>query len=99
MQTVSAQRFPDYIIQHAMESIIQYLVEMTAHRDHELLNMSVASSLRAITAAEAVRIWECNSGHHGVLLRERVMIGSDGACVAPEGHAARWRAEIGRAHV
>lgn len=89
---VPAQRFPDHFIQHAMESIIQYLVEMTAHRDHELLNMSVASSLRAITEAEAVRVWECNSSHHGVLLRERVMIGADGTCTAPEGQAARWRA-------
>jgi diguanylate cyclase (GGDEF)-like protein len=39
-----------------MESIIKHLVEITGHRDHDLLNISVISALRELTQAEHARV-------------------------------------------
>ena len=39
-----------------MESIIKHLVEITGHRDHDLLNISVISALRELTQAERARV-------------------------------------------
>ena len=39
-----------------MESIIKHLVEITGHRDHDLLNISVISALCELTQAERARV-------------------------------------------
>lgn len=39
-----------------MESIIKHLMEITGHRDHDLLNISVISALNELTNAERCRV-------------------------------------------
>jgi diguanylate cyclase (GGDEF)-like protein len=40
----------------SMESIIKHLVEITGHRDHDLLNISVITALRELTQAQHARV-------------------------------------------
>ncbi len=41
-----------------MEAIIKHLMEITGHRDHDLLNISVISALSELTDAECARVLE-----------------------------------------
>ncbi|MEB0141182.1 MULTISPECIES: GGDEF domain-containing protein [unclassified Undibacterium] len=61
-----------------MESIIKHLVEITGHRDHDLLNISVASSLRELLNAESTRVLDVLSNGHQVLLKPSLAILADG---------------------
>ena len=57
-----------------MESIIKHLVKMTGYRDHDLLNISIASSLREILDAESARVFELTKSDQGILLCPKVHI-------------------------
>ncbi|MFZ6724983.1 GGDEF domain-containing protein [Undibacterium sp. MH2W] len=57
-----------------MESTIQHLVKITGYRDHDLLNISIASSLREIVDAASVRVFELMTSDSGPFLRSKVDI-------------------------
>ena len=67
-----------------MESIIKHLVEITGHRDHDLLNISVASSLRELLNAESTRVLDVLSNGHQVLLKPSLAILADGVRLEEE---------------
>ncbi len=57
-----------------MESIIKHLVEITGHRDHDLLNISVISALRELTQAERARVLDVVSIGGQLHLRPQISI-------------------------
>ncbi|MFZ6753956.1 GGDEF domain-containing protein [Undibacterium sp. Dicai25W] len=64
-----------------MESIIKHLVEITGYRDHDLLNISIASSLREIFAARSARISELSYDGTNSFLTSKVDITATGVDV------------------
>ncbi len=64
-----------------MESIIKHLVEITGYRDHDLLNISIASSLREIFVARSARVSELSSDDTATFLTAKVDITSTGVDV------------------
>ncbi|MFZ6689260.1 GGDEF domain-containing protein [Undibacterium sp. SXout11W] len=64
-----------------MESIIKHLVEITGYRDHDLLNISIASSLREIFVARSARVSELSSNATATFLTAKVDITSTGVDV------------------
>ena len=57
-----------------MESIIKHLVEITGYRDHELLTISIASSLREIFAANSAHVSELSDDGTNSFLTSKVNI-------------------------
>jgi diguanylate cyclase (GGDEF)-like protein len=57
-----------------MESIIKHLVEITGHRDHDLLNISVTSALRELTGAEQARALAIVAVGKEIFLQPQVIV-------------------------
>jgi len=57
-----------------MESIIKHLVEITGHRDHDLLNISLTSALREFMNAEKARILEVLNSGERLLMKPSITI-------------------------
>lgn len=55
-----------------METIIKHLVEITGHRDHELLNISVISALRELTQAEQARVLDILVSGQQIFVKPRI---------------------------
>lgn len=55
-----------------MASLLQYLAEMTAHRDHTLLDVSVVSVLHQLTHSRDVRLLEIFQFRDALYLRPKV---------------------------
>lgn len=67
-----------------MASLLQYLAEMTAHRDHSLLDVSVVSALRQLTQASDIRLLEVFSFRGSLYLRPKVWARAGIVCSAEE---------------
>jgi diguanylate cyclase (GGDEF)-like protein len=57
-----------------MDAIIKHLVEITGHRDHELLNISVISALRELTQSEEARVLDVVAIGSKIYLRPKISI-------------------------
>ena len=67
-----------------MESIIKHLVEITGHRDHDLLNISLTSALRELMNAEKARVLEVVAIGDKVLLKPTITITKAAVKIADE---------------
>ncbi|MFZ6771833.1 GGDEF domain-containing protein [Undibacterium sp. SXout7W] len=61
-----------------MNSIIKHLVEITGHRDHDLLNISVISALRELTQAESARVLDVVFVGTQILIKPQISIAEGG---------------------
>ena len=68
----------------SMESIIKHLVEITGHRDHDLLNISVISALGELTQAEHARVLDVVAIGGQLHLRSQISITNGQVTVADE---------------
>jgi diguanylate cyclase (GGDEF)-like protein len=66
-----------------MEALFKHLIEITAQRDHAMLDGSVASALQAMCSAAQVRVHELFRYRHDLLLRPKAWT-QDGAVVLAE---------------
>jgi diguanylate cyclase (GGDEF)-like protein len=57
-----------------MDAIIKHLVEITGHRDHDLLNISVISALRELTQSEEARVLDVVAVGSQIYLRPKISI-------------------------
>lgn len=69
-----------------MESIIKHLVEITGHRDHDLLNISVITALRQLTNAESARVLDVVSVGQQVFIKPQITIQEGSVAMADESH-------------
>lgn len=69
-----------------MESIIKHLVEITGHRDHDLLNISVISALCELTQAEYARVLDVVTVGTQLHIRTQISI-KNGQVIVAEEHA------------
>lgn len=67
-----------------MESIIKHLVEITGHRDHELLNISVISALRELMQAEQARVLDILVAGPQIYVKPRISFEGGKLLVADE---------------
>ena len=76
-----------------MESIIKHLMEITGHRDHDLLNISVISALSELTHASRARVLDIlHVGDHA-LVKAQITI-DQGKLAANEDHLGHFMPEI-----
>ena len=68
-----------------MDSIIRHLVEITGHRDHDLLNISLTSAIREIMQSESARVLDVISAEGRLLLHPKIVITSDSVRVCEDG--------------
>ncbi|MBI3286125.1 MAG: GGDEF domain-containing protein [Burkholderiales bacterium] len=67
-----------------MEAIIKHLVEITGHRDHDLLNISVISALRELTNAQSARVLDVVSLGQQIYIKPHIVIRDDIVSIADE---------------
>ncbi len=67
-----------------MESIIKHLVEITGHRDHDLLNISVISALRELTKAKQARVLDILAVGQNLFVKSKISFANDKLVVADE---------------
>jgi diguanylate cyclase (GGDEF)-like protein len=68
-----------------MESIIKHLVEITGHRDHDLLNVSVISALSELTRPEFARVLDIVAVGKQVMVQAQITV-RDGKVVTLDEH-------------
>jgi len=66
-----------------METLLKHMAEITCHRDHALLDISVVAALRELVGATQVRALEIFRYRDALFVRQRVSI-KDGAIVTDE---------------
>lgn len=76
-----------------MESIIKHLMEITGHRDHDLLNISVISALSELTHAGRARVLDILHVGENVLVKAQITI-DQGKLAANEDHLGHFMPEI-----
>ncbi len=69
-----------------MDNLLSHLVEITGHRDHTLLDVSVLSALHQLVGAEEVRTYEIFRFREDLFLRQRALI-QDGKVIPSEDDA------------
>lgn len=67
-----------------MDSIIKHMVEISGHRDHDLLNISVISALCELTQAECARVLDVVALGGQLHLKPQIAIAGGKAVVASE---------------
>lgn len=67
-----------------MDAIIKHLVEITGHRDHDLLNISVISALRELTESEQARVLDVVAAGAQIYLRPKISIEKGQVIVADD---------------
>ncbi|WP_394778499.1 GGDEF domain-containing protein [Undibacterium sp.] len=67
-----------------MESIIKHLVEITGHRDHDLLNISVISALSELTRAERARALDIVAVGKQIFIQPQITIKNGKVVTADE---------------
>lgn len=65
---------PNRITKISMESLLKHLVELTCHRDHTLLDISVISALQELIGVHQARVLEVYKSHDVSHLRQRAWI-------------------------
>ncbi|MFZ6748688.1 GGDEF domain-containing protein [Undibacterium sp. Ren11W] len=77
-----------------METIIKHLVEITGHRDHELLNISVISALRELTHAEQARVLDILVSGQQIFVKPRISFENEKLIVADDGLGVNNNGEL-----
>lgn len=67
-----------------MDSVIKHLVEITGHRDHDLLNISVITALKELLQAESARVFEVVSVADTIYLNSTISVNQDKLSVADD---------------
>ncbi len=70
----------------SMENLLKHLVEITGHRDHNLLDISVISALSDLVGARQARVLEIFRVRDDMLVRPRVSL-QEGKAAVVEEHA------------
>jgi diguanylate cyclase (GGDEF)-like protein len=69
----------DYIAENDMDSLLKHMVDMTGHRDHAMLDISVISAVQELAAAAQTRILSITTVAGQQYLRARASIQAGGA--------------------
>lgn len=69
-----------------MDSIIRHLVEITGHRDHDLLSISLTSAMRELMNAETARVLDIIHRDGQQLLRPKILISASHVDVFEDGN-------------
>jgi diguanylate cyclase (GGDEF)-like protein len=78
----SARRSVDYIAENDMDSLLKHMVDMTGHRDHAMLDISVISAVQELAGAAQTRILSIATVAGQQYLRARASIRAGGkACL------------------
>lgn len=67
-----------------MDSVIKHLVEITGHRDHDLLNISVITALKELLQAESAQVFEVVSLDNQLYLNQTIKVDQDRLSVTDE---------------
>lgn len=78
-----------------MAPLLQYLTEITAHRDHHLLDVSVVSALHQLTQSSEVRLFEIFPFRESFCLRPRVWTCADTIVSDEEGTGRDQKEPLG----
>jgi diguanylate cyclase (GGDEF)-like protein len=68
----------DYIAENDMESLLKHMVDMTGHRDHAMLDISVISAVQELAGAAQTRILSITTVAGQQYLRSRAAIHAGG---------------------
>ncbi|HAT29349.1 MAG TPA: GGDEF domain-containing protein [Janthinobacterium sp.] len=60
-----------------MDSLLKHMVDMTGHRDHTMLDISVISAVQELAAAAQTRVLALTTVRGQVFVRSRAIIGAD----------------------
>jgi diguanylate cyclase (GGDEF)-like protein len=71
-----------------MDSIIKHMVEITGHRDHDLLNISIISALRELTNAESARVLDLVTLGGQTFLKTQIALAQGKVVVIDENSAS-----------
>lgn len=69
-----------------MDSLLRHMVDMTGHRDHAMLDISVVSAVQELAAAVQTRVWSISAIGDRTWLRVRASIGADGKARLEDAH-------------
>ncbi len=69
-----ARRSVDYIAENDMDSLLKHMVDMTGHRDHTMLDLSVISAVQELAGATRTRIMTIATVSGRLYLRTRASI-------------------------
>jgi hypothetical protein len=69
----------DYISENDMDSLLRHMVDMTGHRDHAMLDISVVAAVQELAAAAQTRVLSISTFGARQYVRVRASIGTGGA--------------------
>lgn len=75
----------DYISENDMDSLLKHMVDMTGHRDHAMLDISVVSAVQELAAAVQTRIWAIVTIGGRTWMRARAAVGPGGSARLEDG--------------
>jgi diguanylate cyclase (GGDEF)-like protein len=76
----------DYIAENDMDSLLKHMVDMTGHRDHAMLDISVISAVQELAGALHTRILSIVTVSGQQVLRARAAIAKDGTARLEDTH-------------
>jgi diguanylate cyclase (GGDEF)-like protein len=76
----------DYIAENDMDSLLKHMVDMTGHRDHAMLDISVISAVQELAGAAQTRILSITTVAGQQYLRSRASIRAGGKACLEDGH-------------
>ena len=68
----------DYISENDMDSLLRHMVDMTGHRDHAMLDISVVAAVQELAAAAQTRVLSISTIGARQYVRVRASIGTGG---------------------
>jgi len=69
-----------------MDSLLKHMVDMTGHRDHAMLDISVVSAVQELAAAVQTRVWSISAIGERTWVRVRASIIAGGCARVEEAH-------------
>ncbi|MGX4641091.1 GGDEF domain-containing protein [Massilia sp. SYSU DXS3249] len=69
-----------------MDSLLKHMVDMTGHRDHAMLDISVVSAVQELAAAAQTRIWSISTIGNRSWVRVRASINAGGHARVEDAH-------------
>jgi diguanylate cyclase (GGDEF)-like protein len=81
----AVHRSVDYIAENDMDSLLKHMVDMTGHRDHAMLDISVISALQELAGATQARILSIATVSGQQFLRVRAAIHKGGSARLDDG--------------
>ncbi|QNA90798.1 GGDEF domain-containing protein [Massilia sp. Dwa41.01b] len=69
-----------------MDSLLKHMVDMTGHRDHAMLDISVVAAVQELATAAQTRVLSISILNGQAYLRSRASVGADGRARIDENH-------------